>query len=405
MASKTSGRRARRGSGASVGGHRLGAAPGDRHRRRDRAGARRGPAPCARALTSAARSASAWASVVRSKAGRRGGAPGRPSEAGDGQADGESQGGRLRRRTAVGTSAIVAAGRGRPVWATRSHRRWCRWYRWHGPTGPTLHASRPHGRRRGACGTMRGTQIHRKEVDMAAIRRAEATWSGALTTGSGHGHAPSRPAPSPTCPCRGPRGPRPRTARRAPRSWSRRPTRRASRWPCPGALGRAGTPPERLDVSAEVTFDKLEAGWRVVSSALTVRGRVPGIDGRRLRRRRRGDRRRLPDQPGAQGQRRAQRRGDARGLTADRARPSRSSGAAAGWRPSSSRSRRPRRRRRGAAAGTSRPGTCSRCPRSGVSCESWQTSWLSRIRSAWPRASSSQMQLDDAALAVALGRA
>jgi osmotically inducible protein OsmC len=26
-----------------------------------------------------------------------------------------------------------------------------------------------------------------------------------------------------------------------------------------------------------VTFDKLEAGWRVVSSALTVRGRVPGI--------------------------------------------------------------------------------------------------------------------------------
>ena len=44
-----------------------------------------------------------------------------------------------------------------------------------------------------------------------------------------------------------------------------------------GALGRAGTPPERLDVSAEVTFDKLEAGWRVVSSALTVRGRVPGM--------------------------------------------------------------------------------------------------------------------------------
>jgi osmotically inducible protein OsmC len=44
-----------------------------------------------------------------------------------------------------------------------------------------------------------------------------------------------------------------------------------------GALVRAGTPPEQLDVSAEVTFDKLEAGWRVVSSALTVRGRVPGI--------------------------------------------------------------------------------------------------------------------------------
>jgi osmotically inducible protein OsmC len=42
-------------------------------------------------------------------------------------------------------------------------------------------------------------------------------------------------------------------------------------------LGRAGTPPERLEVSAEVTFDKLDAGWRVVSSHVTVRGVVPGI--------------------------------------------------------------------------------------------------------------------------------
>jgi osmotically inducible protein OsmC len=44
-----------------------------------------------------------------------------------------------------------------------------------------------------------------------------------------------------------------------------------------GALARAGTPPSKLSVSAEVTFDKLEAGWKVVSSALTVRGVVPGI--------------------------------------------------------------------------------------------------------------------------------
>ena len=45
-----------------------------------------------------------------------------------------------------------------------------------------------------------------------------------------------------------------------------------------GALTRGGTPPERLAVTAAVTFDKTDAGWRVVSSALTVRGRVPGID-------------------------------------------------------------------------------------------------------------------------------
>jgi osmotically inducible protein OsmC len=44
-----------------------------------------------------------------------------------------------------------------------------------------------------------------------------------------------------------------------------------------GGLARAGTPPERLSVSADVTFDKLEAGWRVVSSQLTVRGVVPNI--------------------------------------------------------------------------------------------------------------------------------
>ena len=44
-------------------------------------------------------------------------------------------------------------------------------------------------------------------------------------------------------------------------------------------LGRAGTPPQRLEVSASVTFDrKPEGGWQVVSSALKVRGQVPGID-------------------------------------------------------------------------------------------------------------------------------
>ena len=63
-----------------------------------------------------------------------------------------------------------------------------------------------------------------------------------------------------------------------------------------GALARGGTPPERLEVSAEVTFDKLEAGWRVVSSALTVRGVVPGISRSRLRRGGRGRQGRLPDQ-------------------------------------------------------------------------------------------------------------
>ncbi len=45
-----------------------------------------------------------------------------------------------------------------------------------------------------------------------------------------------------------------------------------------GGLARNGTPPTSLDVKAEVTFDKLEAGWTVTRSTLTVRGVVPGID-------------------------------------------------------------------------------------------------------------------------------
>ena len=111
---------------------------------------------------------------------------------------------------------------------------------------------------------------------MAAIRRAEARWSGALTTGSGVVSARSSGQ-----------------FVDLPVSWAAR-TEQSGGTTSPeellaaahaacyamalsGALGRAGTPPERLDVSAEVTFDKLEAGWRVVSSALTVRGRVPGM--------------------------------------------------------------------------------------------------------------------------------
>ena len=111
---------------------------------------------------------------------------------------------------------------------------------------------------------------------MSAIRRAEATWSGALTTGSGTVSAISSGSFT-----------------SLPVSWAAR-TESSDGKTSPeelvaaahascfamalsGALGRAGTPPDRLDVSAEVTFDKLEAGWRVVSSALTVRGVVPGM--------------------------------------------------------------------------------------------------------------------------------
>ena len=43
-------------------------------------------------------------------------------------------------------------------------------------------------------------------------------------------------------------------------------------------LGRAKTPPTRLEVSCAVTFDKVGDGWKVKSSALEVKGMVPGLD-------------------------------------------------------------------------------------------------------------------------------
>lgn len=43
-------------------------------------------------------------------------------------------------------------------------------------------------------------------------------------------------------------------------------------------LANAGHPPERLDVSATVTFDKGEAGWGITTVELAAEARVPGID-------------------------------------------------------------------------------------------------------------------------------
>ena len=112
---------------------------------------------------------------------------------------------------------------------------------------------------------------------MAAIRTAEVSWSGALADGNGSIDYVTSGAFS-----------------RLPVTWASR-TEAADGRTSPeeliasahascyamafsGRLGRNGTPPTSLAVKATVTFDKLEAGWRVMSSALVVRGVVPGID-------------------------------------------------------------------------------------------------------------------------------
>jgi lipoyl-dependent peroxiredoxin len=111
---------------------------------------------------------------------------------------------------------------------------------------------------------------------MAAIRRAEATWSGDLQSGKGTVSAITSGAFA-----------------KLPVTWAAR-TETSDGRTSPeelvaaahaacfsmafsNELAKAGHPAERLDVSAEVTFDKRDDGWRVTTSELTVEGRVPGM--------------------------------------------------------------------------------------------------------------------------------
>lgn len=112
---------------------------------------------------------------------------------------------------------------------------------------------------------------------MAVISRADAVWMGSLVSGSGVVSAVSS-----------------RAFTEQPISWASRtesPNGRTSpeeliaaahagcfSMALSAGLGSLGKPPERLEVSASVAFDKVDGGWRIVSSALKVRGWVPGMD-------------------------------------------------------------------------------------------------------------------------------
>jgi lipoyl-dependent peroxiredoxin len=116
---------------------------------------------------------------------------------------------------------------------------------------------------------------------MATKRRAEAVWEGDLASGSGKVSASSSNAfsdlgvswPARTEQPNGKTSPEELVAAAHASCFS---------MALSAGLGRAGSPPRRLQVSAEVTFDKVGDGFKVVSSALTVRGQVPGIDAARF---------------------------------------------------------------------------------------------------------------------------
>ena len=111
---------------------------------------------------------------------------------------------------------------------------------------------------------------------MAATRRANATWAGDLTAGSGTVSAGTSGLFSDL-----------------PVSWATRTEEpgentspeellAAAHAACysmafANNLSKAGAPPERVETTAAVTFEKVESGWKVSRSHLTVRARVPGI--------------------------------------------------------------------------------------------------------------------------------
>ena len=113
---------------------------------------------------------------------------------------------------------------------------------------------------------------------MAAIRQAQATWSGDLTSGSGQITYVSSGAFT-----------------RLPVTWAARTEPEHSGRTSPeeliaaahaacysmafsNNLAKNGTPPERVDVTVQTTFEKTEPGWRLTRSDIKVRGKVPGID-------------------------------------------------------------------------------------------------------------------------------
>lgn len=112
---------------------------------------------------------------------------------------------------------------------------------------------------------------------MAAARRADVTWEGDLLTGGGIVTAGTSRAFNALPVTWGSRteGPQGKTS---PEELMAAAHASCYAMALSFGLAGAGKPPKKLEVSATVTFDKVEAGWRVISSALTVRGVVPGMD-------------------------------------------------------------------------------------------------------------------------------
>jgi lipoyl-dependent peroxiredoxin len=112
---------------------------------------------------------------------------------------------------------------------------------------------------------------------MAAVRRADATWSGDLQTGKGTVTATSSGAFSALATSWASRV-ESADGRTSPEELLAAAHASCFSMAFGNELAKRGFIADRLAVSASVTLDMTDAGRRVISSALAVSGWVPGID-------------------------------------------------------------------------------------------------------------------------------
>jgi osmotically inducible protein OsmC len=113
---------------------------------------------------------------------------------------------------------------------------------------------------------------------MAQVRRATAHWSGDLPTGSGSVSTATTKAFASLPTSWRARAEADDTGQTSPEELLAAAHASCFSMAISNTLAKAGTPPERVNVSVEVTADKRDPGFTVLSSHITVRGRVPGID-------------------------------------------------------------------------------------------------------------------------------
>ncbi len=110
-----------------------------------------------------------------------------------------------------------------------------------------------------------------------AERRAEVTWNGDLMLGSGQLSLASSGALRDAAVTWASRTERP-DGRTSPEELLAAAHAACYAMAFSATLGRRGSPPERLQVTAVASLDRMEQGFKVTAMDLTVRGRVPGLD-------------------------------------------------------------------------------------------------------------------------------